>query len=169
MKIAYQHNNFNIVTWLFAGPCKSLHCQAKHIHRYKGKGTIRWLSHWPLTGIEAGLLTTTMSSSIWTSVIGWLVTGTSCLQRYLRQAMWGIRGATDQGSMPLVYCITVTIVTCRFYWSFTTDILRVSWFDVGTYFNGNIFGKTPIEAMKVSIIWLWTWMQRMRQFFFYKT
>lgn len=34
----------------------------------------------PLTGIEAGLLTTTTSSSMWTMVIGSAVTGTSCLQ-----------------------------------------------------------------------------------------
>lgn len=39
-----------------------------------------WRSHKPLTGMEAGLLTTTMSSSMCTTVIGWQVTGTSCLQ-----------------------------------------------------------------------------------------
>lgn len=54
---------------------------------------ITWLSHLPLTGIEAGLLTTTMSSSICTRVIGWLVTGTSCLQRYTRQAYGNGLGA----------------------------------------------------------------------------
>ena len=35
----------------------------------------------PLTGMEAGLLTTTMSSSMWTMVIGSEVTGTSCLKQ----------------------------------------------------------------------------------------
>jgi len=35
----------------------------------------------PLTGMEAGLLTTTMSSSMWTMVIGSEVTGTSCLEQ----------------------------------------------------------------------------------------
>lgn len=55
---------------------------------------ITWLSHWPLTGIEAGLLTTTMSSSICTRVMGWLVTGTSCLQPYTRQA-FDLRKAPD--------------------------------------------------------------------------
>lgn len=45
--------------------------------------TKQWQSCWPLTGIEAGLLTTTTSSSICTMVIGWLVTGTSCLQHTL--------------------------------------------------------------------------------------
>lgn len=41
----------------------------------------KWQSFKPLTGIDAGLLTTTMSSSMCTIVIGWLVTGTSCLEK----------------------------------------------------------------------------------------
>lgn len=49
-------------------------CDVKrHIESKKGVSV-------PLTGMEAGLLTTTTSSSMWTMVIGSAVTGTSCLE-----------------------------------------------------------------------------------------
>lgn len=44
---------------------------------------LRWRSFWPLTGMDAGLFTTTTSSSMCTMVIGWHVTGTSCLKQVL--------------------------------------------------------------------------------------